>query len=169
MKTDEAKTDAEEQDIQERLVDALDEAEWLERDGYYRAIVHLGGDDHAVVCALPGSAAEGLLELLPDVIEQLGALEELELEDMAQQLRTLVGGPLSEDLWPAIDAVVATSLVDWDLTEYCEATRTCGADLPVPNADIDDASVRMEILREKLDLRIVARIVCGAVWLTKNF
>ncbi len=164
MPDEETKEQAKEQ--ADQLLSALADVDWLERDGFYRVTVHFGERDSATLCALCGDAVEPIMGLLPDVLETLP--EEDENESVSRILtdatRQLTEGDMGGRVWDAVDRVLAPSLVEWNLPDYEEMRGV--DDLTEPNADMEQEA-RIARLKS-LPLPMVARMLGGVFWLTKN-
>ena len=79
-------------------------------------------------------------------------------------LSRLLSSEFSDQVWQAIDQVIAQSLVSWQIGEYCEMR---GQDsINPPNADMP-ADVRLAMLKE-LPLPMIVRMLGGVFWLSKN-
>jgi len=151
----------------DEVLGLLDDVDWVERDGFYRAIVHFGERDRATLCALNGDAAEPILELIPVAVN---AIPEATDDDdsindaLNTGLSRLLSSEFSDQVWQAIDQVIAQSLVSWQIGEYCEMR---GQDsINPPNADMP-ADVRLAMLKE-LPLPMIVRMLGGVFWLSKN-
>lgn len=160
----------EETDVQDakeqadEVLGLLEDVDWVQRDGFYRAIVHFGERDRATLCALNGDAAEPILELIPTAMQAFPDTEEEGADALADGLSGLLQSEFSGQVWRAIDQVIAQSLVSWQIDEYCELR---GIDpIDPPNADMA-ADVRLATLKE-LPLPMVVRMLGGVLWLSKN-
>ena len=153
------------------MLEAFDEVDWIEKTGCYRAKITLddGADDAAIVCAISGGPAMGLLEALPRYVGQFQAFLGADTpEGMAGAMTTaLQDGQLAGELWGHVDAIVASSLITWTVPGL-ETLPWLTPDLSKhpPNA-IMGAAEREAILKS-LPLPVIVRLVIGALWLIKN-
>ncbi len=150
----------------DEVIGLLDEVDWVERDGFYRAIVHFGERDKATLCALNGDAASPILELIPVAVDAFPGDDEDESvsDGLNHAMQKLLNSEFSEQVWRAIDQVIAQSLVSWQVSEYCEMR---GVDsVNPPNADMP-GDVRLDTLKE-LPLPMLVRMIGGVFWLSKN-
>ncbi len=150
----------------DEVIGLLDEVDWVERDGFYRAIVHFGERDRATLCALNGDAAQPILELIPAVVNNIPDEEDGDAigDGLSDALQNVLNSEFSDQVWQAIDQVIEQSLVSWQVEEYCEMR---GVDsISPPNADMP-ADVRLDTLKE-LPLPMLVRMIGGVFWLSKN-
>ena len=153
------------------MLEAFDDVKWITKTGCYRAKITLddGADDTAIVCAISGGPAMGLLEALPRYVGQFKAFLGADTpEDMADALTTaLQDGELAGALWGHIDAIIASSLITWSVPGL-ETIPWLTPDLSKhpPNA-LMDADERAAILKS-VPVPVIVRLVVGALWLVKN-
>jgi len=136
---------------------------WLERDQWYVCCVALGGDDHVDLLAVSGELTDELqdlieigLDVLPDGREDMDELE---------VVRHALKQGLSDAVWCQLDKLLTRYVKDWDLSTYADQTRQPEPDPPGEMGDADER----EAMLKSLPIPIMARILYGLAWHTRNF
>lgn len=161
QKADSEKTQNRSAGLLEKL--SLDDQPWLSVDDWYLCRVKLGGDDHVDLMAISGSMGEELDELVKVAIQLKP--ESKDKTDALHLLKAALEGGFAEQVWDQIDKLFYRHITDWRLVDYAEKT---GRDEPPPPPDVDDAGRRIQTLKS-LPITVLARVIYGMAWHTRNF
>lgn len=152
------------EDAQEEATFDIPDQDWIERVGdWYICRVHLGGEDYVDLQAVSGKLADNLDELI-DVGRNLIPDDREDLSDL-EYVQQALQNDVSDEVWKQIDKILAVYIKDWRLKDYAEATDETEYDSP---HKIDDADERIEVFKS-LPIPILARILYGLAWHTRNF
>jgi len=140
--------------------------EWIESEGFYKARVHLGDSDYALVSACADEQARHGFGLLMEIYEVLMAQGPGADESNAlTAVREHFDASRRNELWTLLDDIIASSLVEWHVPEL-SSLPAFHAEPPVPNTKLD-APERAEILG-KLPISVKLRLAAGVFWQLKN-
>ncbi len=151
---------------QASLLAWLDKVDWLDRDGFYRAVVKLGDRDTVTLCATSRGPATKLLLFLRDHMSLAVSVgKKSDEEGIAAIVDALREDELAQ-AWGIIQDVFACCVVSWNVPEL---TEIWGLDKEpeAPNGNMD-AGNRDAIL-DRLPLPVIIRVLLGTFRLTKNF
>ena len=136
-------------------------------DGAYRAVVRFSERDTATICCLRGGPAHDAAKMLLGAGEAVKAAMDADAEaSLVDVLRDLLCGEAADDLWAAVDSIFATSLVKWSVPEMREVYFPDSDVVPVPNAGMVAEERLLHI--KALPIRVIVRVIAGAVLLGKN-
>jgi len=144
------------------------DADWLQQDDLYRARVSLTGDDHAIVLALEPAIVErlrGILDLVQRALPEGGQFNADSVFQVLSMLKSLLSEESLDNVWGLIDETLSRAVASWSLADM--AAIYSRPEPPRP-ADIEDKDERLAMLKS-LPMPLLARLLFGVIWLSKNF
>lgn len=134
--------------------------DWIEVEGFYKAKVHFGDTDYAVVCPVScGSVEQGLDAVMSLYEVLLGAGQRATEADVLAAVQAFLTSEKREGLRRDIIDIVGASLVEWHMPEMAS----------LPAFGEKEPSIKdFPAVFEKLPLSVVARLLAGISWQAKN-